>query len=236
MVDTYKPWAVINTAGYLKIEEAEKEAENCFLINSVAPKYLSMVCRRKGIQFLTFSSDLVFDGKKNNPYLESDSVSPLSVFGQSKAMAEESVLHNNPNALIIRTSAFFGPWDKRNFVYNAIKALQNQEAFSAPNDVIISPTYVPDLVHTSLDLLIDEASGVCNISNRGSISWAMLVSEIAERSGCDVRNFKALSLSEMNFSAARPAYSVLETEKGYELPTLDHALGMFFREQECIAI
>jgi dTDP-4-dehydrorhamnose reductase len=236
MVNEYKPWAIINAAGYVKVDDAEKEADNCFLINSVAPKHLSVVCSKHGIQFVTYSSDLVFDGKKNNPYLESDIVSPLNIYGQSKAMAEESVLLNAPDALIIRTSAFFGPWDQYNFVHHALKSLKNQQSFSAPKDVIISPTYVPDLVHASLDLLLDEASGIWNISNKGSISWAMLATEIAQRSGYDPKTFKAVSLSEMNFSASRPAYSVLNTEKGFDMPTLDHALSMFFKEQEFVTL
>lgn len=236
MINEHKPWAIINTAGYVRVDDAEKEAEECFLINSVAPKNLSIVCNRHGIQFITYSSDLVFNGKKRNPYLESDIVSPLNIYGQSKAMAEENVLQNAPDALIIRTSAFFGPWDQYNFVHHALKSFQNQESFSAPSDVIISPTYVPDLVHTSLDLLLDEASGIWNISNEGSISWAMLASEVARRSGYNPGNFKAVTLSEMNFSASRPAYSVLNSEKGFELPSLDHALDMFFKEQEFITM
>ncbi len=236
MINQYKPWAVINTAGYVRVDDAEKEAENCFNINSVAPKHLAIVCKKHSVQFVTYSSDLVFDGKKNNPYLESDMVSPLNIYGQSKAMAEANVLHHNPDALIIRTSAFFGPWDQYNFVHYALKSLKDEQSFSAPNDVIISPTYVPDLAHASLDLLIDEASGICNISNKGSISWATLVSEVANRSGYNPKYFKPVTLSEMNFPASRPVYSVLDTEKGFELPSLDHALGMFFREQEFVAL
>ena len=236
MIDKYQPWAIINTAGYVKVDEAQKEVENCFFINSVAPQNISSVCKKHGIQFVTYSSDLVFDGKKNNPYLESDIVSPLNIYGHSKALAEENVLQNNPEALIIRTSAFFGPWDQYNFVHHALISLKNQQHFFAPGDVTISPTYVPDLVNMSLDLLIDEVAGIWNISNKGSISWAMLATEVARRSGYDSKNFKAVTLSEMNFAASRPAYSVLDTEKGFELPSLDHALNMFFKEQECIAI
>ena len=236
IVKEYQPWAIINTAGYVKVDDAEKEADDCFLINSAAPKHISFVCNKHGIQFVTYSSDLVFDGKKRNPYLESDLVSPLNVYGQSKVMAEENVLYNAPDALIIRTSAFFGPWDQYNFVHKALKSLKNQQIFYAPQDVIISPTYVPDLVHTSLDLLIDEESGIWNLTNKGSISWAMLATEVVKRSGYDPKYFKAVNLAEMNFTASRPAYSVLNTEKGFELPSLDHALGMFFREQECISL
>jgi len=236
MIDQYKPWAIINTAGYVKVDEAENEPDNCFLVNSIAPKHLAAVCKKHGIQFVTYSSDLVFDGKKNNPYLESDRVSPLNIYGQSKAMAEENVLTNDPQALIIRTSAFFGPWDQYNFVHNALKSFKNEQTFVAPKDVIISPTYVPDLVNTSLDLLIDEAHGIWNISNRGSISWAMLATEVAKRSRYDPRNFKAVTLSEMDFIASRPNYSVLTTEKGFELPNLDNALDRFFKEQEMLAV
>ncbi len=71
----------------------------------------------------------MFDGKKNNPYLESDIVSPLNIYGHSKAMAEENVLQNAPDALIIRTSAFFGPWDQYNFVHHALKSLKISKAF-----------------------------------------------------------------------------------------------------------
>jgi dTDP-4-dehydrorhamnose reductase len=145
-------------------------------------------------------------------------------------------LKNDPNALIIRTGAFFGPWDKLNFVHKALKAFSIEQGFVAPKDVTVSPTYVPDLVHTTLDLLLDEANGIWNISNKGSISWAMLAYEVANRSGYNPRHFKAVSLTEMNFIASRPAYSVLTTEKGFELPGLDNALDRFFSEQEMITM
>ncbi len=231
-----KPWAIINTAGYVRVDDAENDSDACFLVNSTAPSYLAEACHDYGIRFITYSSDLVFDGKKNNPYLESDIVSPLNIYGQSKAMAEECVLATDPTALIIRTSAFFGPWDQHNFVYNALRALKNEDEFASPDDVIVSPTYVPDLVHTSLDLLLDEASGIWNISNKGGISWAMLASEVAERSGFNPKHFKKVMVSEMNFIAQRPAYTVLNTEKGFELPNLHNALERFFKEQELITL
>ncbi|MDQ6813560.1 MAG: SDR family oxidoreductase, partial [Bacteroidota bacterium] len=236
MIKHYNPWAIINTAGYTKIDEAEREPESCFLVNSIAPKLLSTECRKYGVQFVTYSSDLVFDGKKNHPYLESDLVAPLNIYGQSKAMAEENVLKNNPDALIIRTGAFFGPCDHQNFVHSTLMSLSAAKEFAAPKDVVVSPTYVPDLVNTTLDLLLDEANGIWNISNKGSISWAMLAYEVAKRSGYNSRYFKAVTLPEMNFIASRPTYSVLNTEKGFELPGIDNALDRFFKEQEMITV
>jgi dTDP-4-dehydrorhamnose reductase len=237
MIQERKPWAIINTSGYVRVDDAENDADNCFLVNTTAPTLLSKACNKYGIQFVTFSSDLVFDGRKNNPYLESDIVSPLNIYGQSKAMAEEAILQNNSSALIIRTSAFFGPWDQHNFVYSALRSFTNNQSFTAADDVVISPTYVPDLVHTSLDLLMDEVSGIWNISNKGSVSWAMLASEVANRSGYNnPKNFEAVPLSKMGLKAVRPAYSALTTEKGFELPSWDHALERYFREQELLTL
>jgi dTDP-4-dehydrorhamnose reductase len=236
MIKHYSPWAVVNTAAYAKVDDAEADPETCFTINSIGPKFLASVCRKYGVQFVTYSSDLVFDGKKKNPYLESDVVFPLNIYGQSKAQAEENVLRNHPDALIIRTSDFFGPWDQQNFIHKALKMFKERQEFAAPTDVVVSPTYVPDLVNTSLDLLVDEANGIWNISNKGSISWAMLASEVAKRSGYDARNFKPVTLEEMNFKASRPAYSVLTTEKGFEMPGLENALDRFFIEQELITM
>ena len=87
---------------------------------------LAQVCARHAIQLLTFSSDLVFDGKQQSPYLESDPVGPLNSYGRSKAEAERRVLDLFPEALVVRTSAFFGPWDMHNFVTLALKALMEK--------------------------------------------------------------------------------------------------------------
>jgi dTDP-4-dehydrorhamnose reductase len=232
----HDPWAIINTAGFVRVDEAESNAENCFLVNSVGPQYIAQQAQKYGVRFVTFSSDLVFDGKKNDPYLESDTVSPLSVYGQSKAMAEHGVLSKNPDALIIRTSAFFGPWDADNFVANALYSFKNNLPFKVLDDVVISPTYVPDLVNISLDLLLDDESGIWNVSNKGELSWAMLANEVARRSGYHTSQLHAVSLTEMGLEAPRPYYSVLKSEKVFELPSLDNALERFFNEQQLIPI
>jgi len=232
----YKPWAIINTAGFVKVDEAETDTDNCFLVNSLAPQQIASHCSRYQVKFMTFSSDLVFDGKKNDPYLESDIVSPLNVYGQSKAKAEKAVLTSDTNALIIRTSAFFGPWDAHNFVVHALSSFKNNVPFSVANDVIISPTYVPDLVHIALDLLLDDESGIWNISNQGELSWAMLAEEVAKRAHCTSLKLCSLPVRELGLIAPRPHYSVLNSEKCFELPSLDNALERFFKEQQLITL
>ena len=108
---------------------------------------------------MTFSSDLVFDGAQSSPYVENDAVSPLNVYGRSKARSEALVLDRYPDALVVRTSAFFSPWDEHNFVTSALRALRAGQSFPAAQDMTVSPTYVPDLVDACLDLLIDRESG-----------------------------------------------------------------------------
>src|SRR5690606_27804021 len=103
-------------------------------------------------------------------YVESDPVNPLNVYGSSKAEAEKKVLEMLPQSLVIRTSAFFGPWDQYNFVHAVLRTLERNEAFEASTD-IISPTYVPHLVNASLDLLIDEEAGIWHLSNSDALSW-----------------------------------------------------------------
>src|SRR5678815_5167077 len=103
--DRYEPWALVNTAGYVLVDEAEANASLCQRENDTGPVCLAKACASRGLPLVTFSSDLVFDGEKSEPYVESDAPSPLNVYGTSKADAEERVLEELPGALVIRTSA-----------------------------------------------------------------------------------------------------------------------------------
>lgn len=227
----FKPWAVINATGYVRVDDAETDAQKCFAVNSTAPGLLSQVCQMFGIQFLTFSSDLVFNGSKNIPYTETDSVNPLNVYGKSKVSGEKLVVTNNPEALIIRTSAFFGPWDKSNFAYDILQSQPHHAPISVLSDVFVSPTYVPDLVNTALNLLIDEEKGIWHLSNQGSLTWADFASEIASRGGMEQKSFQSRKLLQMKWKAKRPLYSVLHSERGIQLPALENALNRFFEEK-----
>ncbi len=230
-IDIYKPWAIINAAGFVRVEDAEEDVAKCFCDNTQGPAQLAACCSAHGIRLLTFSSDLVFDGKKESPYIEADPTSPLNVYGQSKADKEKLVCEINPDALIIRTSAFFGPWDEYNFVHDVIRTLERDEAFFAVDDVMISPTYVPDLVHASLDILIDEEKGLWHLANSGETSWYEFAREAANRAHLNESLIEGRKLSEMNWKAARPLYSVLKSSKGIYLPTLDNALQRYFAEK-----
>ena len=228
------PWAIINAAGFVRVDEAETQLKKCFLDNAEGPANLAVICKKYNIKLLTFSSDLVFDGEKQSPYIESDPVSPLNIYGQSKAKADKNVLEHNPSALIIRTSAFFGPWDEFNFVTQTLHSLLNKKYSFAANDVFVSPTYIPDLVNCSLDLLIDDEKGIWHLANSGAVTWAELASEVAGRINYNTKLIHPIPLSDLNLRAPRPYYSVLTSEKGIMLPSLENGLNNYFKEQEII--
>jgi dTDP-4-dehydrorhamnose reductase len=225
--EQHSPWAIVNAAGYVRVDAAEHDAQGCFRENTIGPAVLADVCARYGVQMITFSSDLVFDGRQELPYVEGDATAPLNVYGHSKAQAECTVLDRHPRALVIRTSAFFSAWDEHNFVAIALRTLASGSSFLAADDLTVSPTYLPDLVHASLDLLIDEESGIWHLTNANPITWADLAVQAATRAGVDASRLEVRHAHEMNFAARRPAYSALTSMRANLLPSLENALDRF---------
>lgn len=229
-LDSIQPWAVINTAGYVRVDDAEREPERCMRENAAGPARLAELCATRDIPLVTFSSDLVFGGGQRVPYLETNPTNPLNVYGFSKAQAEERVLALHEGALVVRTSAFFSPWDAYNFVTIARQHFARGMPFAADNESTISPTYVPDLVNACLDLLIDGETGVWHLANRGALTWSELARQVALADGFDPNLVDERSASECKYVAARPTYSVLGSVHGALLPSLDDALGRYFDE------
>jgi len=228
----FEPWAVINTAGFVRVDDAEREAEKCYRENTIGPALLAEACAARGISLVTFSSDLVFDGTKETPYVESDAPAPLNVYGASKAEAERLVLAAHPSTLIVRTSAFFGAWDEHNFATQVLRTLAAEQTFVAASDAIVSPTYVPDLVHTSLDLLIDGERGIWHLAHTGAVTWVEFARRVAALAGLDASLIKPRTTVELDLVARRPLYSALGSERGVLLSSFDDALARFFRECE----
>jgi len=222
----HRPWAVVNTAGYVRVADAEREPERCFRENAEGAASLATACARLGIPLVTFSSDLVFDGRLGRPYVETDQPLPACVYGASKAEAERLVMAAHPQALVVRTSAFFGPWDPHNFVYHTLRTLAAGSQWRAAADSAVSPTYVPDLVNASLDLLMDGETGVWHLANRGACSWVELARLAAERAGFDPGLVAAEDADGIRTSTA------LDSVRGCVMPTLHSALDRFFRETE----
>jgi dTDP-4-dehydrorhamnose reductase len=231
-LDIYGPKAVINGAGYVRVDDAELDREACDRDNFRGARTLADVCGGRGIPLVTFSSDLVFNGRADKPYIEDDATSPVSAYGLSKTRAEQSVMEHHPGALVIRTSAFFGPWDNHNFLTVSLQALGGGETVRAARDVTVSPTYIPDLVHASLDLFLDGEAGLWHLANRGSTSWFEFARDAAIRARISVHNLIGVPASSLGWRAPRPPYSVLDSCRGSIMPSLDDALARYIRDAE----
>ena len=221
------PWAVVNAAGYVRVDDAELEPERCRRENTLGPDVLAQACARRDIKLATFSSDLVFDGEKPGTYVESDAVNPLNEYGHSKAAAEREVLRVSPDSLVIRTSAFFSPHDEYNFAVAALQTLREGREFRAASDYVVSPTYVPDLVTNTLDLLIDGESGIWHLANAGAMTWFEFARVAAHAAGVSTSSLVGVPVSEMGWRAVRPAQSVLTSERAWIMPTLEVAIERF---------
>ncbi|HEX8547789.1 MAG TPA: family 1 glycosylhydrolase [Cytophagaceae bacterium] len=234
VITEYHPWAIINAAGYVRVDEAETDQERCLRENALGPTNLAKAANSFGVKLLTFSSDLVFDGLINKPYVESDTPRPLNVYGISKMQAEKDVLSNNNNALVIRTSAFFGPWDEYNFANQAIGCVSRGGKFRAASDNIVSPTYVPDLVNACLDLLIDNESGIWHLSNPSEVTWADFATMAVQQAGLDPNLIEPCDSKKLGLIAGRPLYSALSSERGILLPNLENALKRYLDEKKIL--
>lgn len=226
-LEELRPWAVVNATGYVRVDQAQRDTARCWRDNAVAPAVLADASARFGTRFVTFSSDLVFDGKRSDPYLEEHAVGPLSVYGQSKAAAESAVLRRLPSALVIRTAAFFGPHDSANFLVQALQQAHRGREWRAAHDLIVSPTYVPDLADATLELLFDDAAGRWHVTSGTPLSWADFAREAIRRFGLSARLICDCSSSDLDLIAPRPSFSALASARGLLMPGLDSALDRF---------
>jgi dTDP-4-dehydrorhamnose reductase len=221
----HRPWAVVNTAGYVKVAQAAQEREWCMRDNARAAETLALACAAQKIPLVTFSSDLVFDGQLGRPYVETDRPNPRCVYGESKALAERAVVASCRDALVVRTAAFFGPWDAYNFAFAALQALAAGDAFEASGDVV-SPTYIPDLVHVVLDLLIDGACGTWHVSSGSALSWADFARQVAARAGFDAARVRERTATQGRRNTA------LASDRSLLMPPFESALERYLRDCE----
>jgi dTDP-4-dehydrorhamnose reductase len=222
-----EPWLVVNAAGYVRVEEAEQDAARCHRENALGAEIVARACARDRVGLVTFSTDLVFDGSKRAPYDEADTPAPLGVYGQSKREAEARVLAAYPDALVVRTSAFFGPWDDHNFVTLALGQLATGHQIYAADDTIVSPTYVPDLVHACLDLAIDGERGLWHLANAGTTSWAGLARAAATIASQPIEHIVSVPAAALAGRARRPLFSALRSNRGQLLPPWRDALRRY---------
>lgn len=235
MLERLNPWAVLSLAGSGYAEDSTLHSDNHDHTLVRASALLAEACTQRGIPLVAFSSDLVFDGKQLTPYVESDTVAPVYARGCMLVRMEEQVLRSCPSALIIRTGPLFSPWENHTFE-KTIRLVQERPA-STIGQTVISPTYVPDMIHACLDLLIDGEQGYWHLANSGAMSWANLARKVAPaegRNGAGSSSKRTTSTRHLISSCI--VSRVLDSERGQLLPSLDdallHYLSEYSREQE----
>ena len=206
-LDEINPWLAINAAGRVRVDDAEHEAAACMAANADGAIALAAVCRDRDLPFVTFSSDLVFDGRVGRPYVESDAAAPLNVYGRSKQAAETAILALDARSLIVRTSAFFSPFDPYNFASHVRRLAARGEAIEAADDLVISPTYVPHLCDAVLDLAIDGETGLWHLANTGAVTWAQFARMILKETGGDPALVQGCPAEVFSWPAPRPSAS-----------------------------
>jgi dTDP-4-dehydrorhamnose reductase len=214
------PDYLVNAAAYTAVDKAETEPELAYSINAKAPKIMAESAEKIKAKFLHISTDYVFDGRKNTPYLETDLTNPLGVYGQSKLRGEEEIKTVNSQAIILRTAWVYGSYGKSNFVKTMLRLGKEREELKVVVDQLGSPTWSKDIAAAITHLLInaDNPAGIYNFTNSGVASWFDLTKAIFEEakiSGIPLKIQRVIPITTAEYPtpAVRPAYSVLSSQK-----------------------
>ncbi|HDP77693.1 MAG TPA: dTDP-4-dehydrorhamnose reductase, partial [Mesotoga infera] len=227
------PDAIINCAAYNAVDRAEDDWKNTFLVNSIGPKNLAIAASELGIPLMHFSTDYVFDGKKQSPYFVWDKPTPLSKYGQSKLYGEQLVSLFTNRCFIVRLSWVFGIGNT-NFVKKILEWSKERDELKVVDDQISSPAYTVDLSKGILDLLSTGCYGIYHMANSGYCSRYDWAKYILELSGWKGRLIPAKS-SGFKTAAQRPEFSAMDTFPleetiGYGLPEWRDATDRFLGE------
>lgn len=203
---------LFNTVGYTAVDKAEDEPEAADRLNRALPGMLARRCKALGVGLVHYSTDFVFDGKKDAPYTPEDRVNPLSVYGRTKLAGERAILEAGlDDVLIIRTSWLFGPY-KTNFVDKILNLALERDVLRVVADQVGSPSYTVDLAKNSVALVEMDGRGVFHLASGGRTSWCGLAAEAVTVAGLTCK-VEPIQTADYPTKAARPAFSVLDLEK-----------------------
>lgn len=223
----HTPDLVINTAAYTAVDRAESERDAAFLVNRDGAGYVAEAAAEAGLPVIHLSTDYVFSGDKDEPYVESDETGPLNIYGESKLAGEESVAAANPAHVILRTSWVYG-YDGQNFLKTMIRLAEGRDVLRIVADQHGAPTFADDvataLLHVSHHALRDRDDrawrGTFHMTAEGRTSWAGFAEEI-------FRNLKPVTGQEVSVEpiatadyptpARRPLNSCLNMERFHDV-------------------
>ena len=210
-VRAVKPYAIINCAAHTNVNACETDVDNAYKINAIGPRNLSIAAAEMGAKLMQISTDYVFAGNGNRPYVEFDATNPLGVYGASKLAGENFVREFAGNYFVVRTAWLYG--DGKNFVKTMLRLSEAHDKVRVVGDQVGNPTSADELAKAIACLLPTENYGIFHGTCEGFCSWADFTKEIFRLAG------KATEVEEITTeeymkdnpaSAARPSYSVLD--------------------------
>ncbi len=205
-----RPQWIILSAAYTDVDGCESNRDLAFAVNCDGAVNVAEAAREAGSRLLFLSTDYVFDGSKGSPYQTTDARNPTSVYGESKARAEERLLEILPEVCIARTSWLFGHGGKC-FPATILKLASTRPEISVVNDQRGSPTFTHDLAAVLVELCHVSARGIVHVTNSGNCTWYEFATEIVRLSGMPT-TVKPVTTAEFPRPARRPAYSVLSPD------------------------
>ncbi len=240
-VNEFQPDIVINTAAFHNVPQCEVEPHRAFEVNCQSVRNLAAICRKKDVLFVTFSSDYVFEGSQDTPYLEGDQANPIQMYGISRLAGEHAALATAPNhAVVIRTCGLYGLSGAAskggNFVDKRIVDASSHTELEMGCDQIVSPTYTHDLAQAVLKLVEHPklTPRIYHLVNEGECTWYEFTKAIYEQMNLNVI-VRPVDRGGMSGEMRRPLYSVLANDRARELgvvmPSWRDALHRYLDEK-----
>lgn len=218
------PDVIVNCAAYTAVDRAEAEPELAHQVNGIAPALLAAEARRLDAVLIHFSTDYVFDGRKQSPYVEGDAPDPLNVYGATKLEGERAIAASGCAHVVLRTSWVYGPHGK-NFMLTMLKLAQTRDELRIVDDQHGAPTSSAQLARLTAQLLergprmLREKSGLYHATAAGETTWRgfadAIFAGVSERRGASFKRPRVVPIatSEYPTPARRPAYSVLSCDR-----------------------
>ena len=233
-VKSLRPDAIIHCGAYTAVDKAEDDKENCWKVNVEGTRYLVKAAQEVKAKFMYISTDYVFDGLGDKPYMETDPPNPVGYYGFTKYEGEKIVQAHLTEWFIIRISWVFGS-NGNNFVKTMMKMAEVHDEINVVADQIGSPTYTFDAARLIVDMIQTDKYGIYHAANEGFCSWSDFAKEIFRIAGKTVK-VNSITTEEFPTRATRPKNSRMIktkiTDNGFEpLPPWQESLKHFINTQ-----
>jgi dTDP-4-dehydrorhamnose reductase len=169
LISRRRPDVVFNCAAYNAVDRAEEERDLAFAVNGDGPRHLALACRRVGASLVHFSTNFVFDGRHDQPYVEADHAEPISVYGSSKLAGERAVLEAGAHVAVVRTAAVYG--GPNSFPMRILQRARAGEELRVVSDQRVNPTFARDLAAAAVELAEQGIAGVVHAVADGCCGW-----------------------------------------------------------------